>query len=67
MPVRPEYPTSIRLTASDKRRLRKHAGRWQLSLAGLIQMVLLQWLEKNDPPAADKVETVEDRFREAQE
>jgi hypothetical protein len=46
-----EYPTSIRLTTGDKKRLRKHAARWQLSLAGLIQMVLLQWLEVQDKPS----------------
>ena len=48
---RPEYPTSIRLTSSDKRRLRKHAERWKLSLAGLIQMVLMQWLEDQEKKA----------------
>ena len=52
MRARLEYPTSIRLTANDKRRLRKHAERWQLSLAGLIQMVLMQWLEVQDTKAA---------------
>jgi hypothetical protein len=56
-----EYPTSIRLTTADKRKLRKHASRWQLSLAGLIQMVLRQWLEKQEPPKAvePKIEEIQ--------
>jgi hypothetical protein len=41
----PEYPTSIRLSVPDKKRLRKLASKWQLSLAGLIQMIIKQWLE----------------------
>jgi hypothetical protein len=45
-----EYPTSIRLTTVDKRKLRKYADKWQLSLASLIQMILRQWLEKQGPP-----------------
>jgi len=36
---------------ADKRRLRKHAERWKLSLAGLIQMVLMQWLEDQEKKA----------------
>jgi hypothetical protein len=55
--ARPEHPTSIRLTAADKRRLRKHADKYKHSLAGLIQMILLQWLEqqekKNDEGRGD--------------
>lgn len=54
-----EYPTSIRLTTGDKKRLRKHAARWQLSLAGLIQMVLLQWLEKQELPKVVESKTEE--------
>lgn len=56
-----EYPTSIRLTTGDKKRLRKYAARWQLSLAGLIQMVLLQWLEVQDkpPPAVEPDKSTE--------
>lgn len=42
---RREYPTSIRLTERDKKRLRKFADRERYSLAGLIQMILKQWLE----------------------
>ncbi len=45
---RPEYPTSIRLTVIDKRRLRKQADKYKHSLAGLIQMILMQWLEKQE-------------------
>ena len=45
---RPEYPTSIRLTVIDKRRLRKQADKYKHSLAGLIQMILLQWLETQE-------------------
>lgn len=45
---RPEYPTSIRLTSANKRRLRKHADKYKHSLAGLIQMILIQWLEKQE-------------------
>jgi hypothetical protein len=45
---RPEYPTSIRLTLIDKRRLRKQADKCNRSLAGLIQMILMQWLEKQE-------------------
>ena len=54
--ARPEYPTSIRLTVVDKRRLRKQAEKSKRSLAGLIQMILLQWLSyqegKVDPAFA---------------
>jgi hypothetical protein len=46
--ARPEHPTSIRLTSADKRRLRKHADKYKHSLAGLIQMILMQWLEKQE-------------------
>ena len=46
--ARPEYPTSIRLTVIDKRRLRKQAEKSKHSLAGLIQMILLQWLEQQE-------------------
>jgi hypothetical protein len=42
---RREYPTSIRLTERDKKRLRKFADRERYSLTGLIQMILKQWLE----------------------
>lgn len=59
-----EYPTSIRLTTADKRKLRKHASRWQLSLAGLIQMVLRQWLEKQEAPKLDPAFAVEDGAKE---
>jgi hypothetical protein len=56
--ARPEYPTSIRLTAADKKRLRKHADKYNHSLAGLIQMILMQWLEqqekKNDEGRGDE-------------
>ena len=45
---RPEYPTSIRLTVIDKRRLRKQADKYKHSLAGLIQMILMQWLERQE-------------------
>ena len=45
---RPEYPTSIRLTLIDKRRLRKQAKKYDHSLAGLIQMILMQWLEQQE-------------------
>jgi hypothetical protein len=55
---RPEYPTSIRLTVIDKRRLRKQADKYKHSLAGLIQMILMQWLEqqekKNDEGRGDE-------------
>lgn len=50
--ARPEYPTSIRLTLVDKRRLRKQAEKSKRSLAGLIQMILIQWLEQQENPAA---------------
>jgi hypothetical protein len=53
----PEYPTSIRLTYPDKRRLRKLAAKWQLSLAGLIQMILKQWLEAQESKEVKKNET----------
>ena len=46
--ARPEYPTSIRLTLIDKRRLRKQAEKSKRSLAGLIQTILMQWLEKQE-------------------
>jgi hypothetical protein len=46
--ARPEYPTSIRLASADKRRLRKHADKFKHSLAGLIQMILMQWLETQE-------------------
>jgi len=49
--ARPEHPTSIRLTSADKRRLRKHADKYKHSLAGLIQMILMQWLEKQEASA----------------
>lgn len=49
--ARPEYPTSIRLTSVDKRRLRKHANKYKHSLAGLIQMILLQWLTAQEQAA----------------
>jgi len=52
----PEYPTSIRLSVPDKKRLRKLASKWQLSLAGLIQMVLKQWLEAQDKSALTRQE-----------
>jgi hypothetical protein len=56
--ARPEHPTSIRLTAADKRRLRKQAEKYKHSLAGLIQMILMQWLEqqekKNDEGRCDE-------------
>ncbi len=46
--ARPEYPTSIRLTLPDKRRLRKYANASKRSLAGLIQMILLDWLREQE-------------------
>ena len=46
--ARPEHPTSIRLTSVAKRRLRKHADKFKHSLAGLIQMILMQWLERQE-------------------
>lgn len=49
---RPEYPTSIRLTVVDKRRLRKWAASYNHSLAGLIQMILLHWLTAQEQAAA---------------
>ena len=45
---RPEYPTSIRLSTAHKRALRKHAAAYHHSLAGLIQMILIQWLEAKE-------------------
>jgi hypothetical protein len=48
----PEYPTSIRLSVPDKKRLRKLASKWQLSLAGLIQMIIKQWLEVQEEKKA---------------
>jgi predicted transcriptional regulator len=50
--ARPEHPTSIRLTSADKRRLRKHADKYKHSLAGLIQMILMQWLEQQEKQQA---------------
>jgi predicted DNA-binding protein len=52
----PEYPTSIRLSVPDKKRLRKLASKWQLSLAGLIQMIIKQWLESQDKLASTRQE-----------
>ena len=51
--ARPEYPTSIRLTVIDKRRLRKQAEKSKRSLAGLIQMILLDWLNKEENPLVE--------------
>jgi hypothetical protein len=70
---RPEYPTSIRLTSADKRRLRKHADKFKHSLAGLIQMILMQWLEAQEkrqlvgPPEAAKEEASEHKAQPVDE
>jgi len=54
----PEYPTSIRLSVPDKKRLRKLASKWQLSLAGLIQMIIKQWLEVQEKKNEGVVQAV---------
>jgi hypothetical protein len=59
--ARPEYPTSIRLTVIDKRRLRKQADKYKHSLAGLIQMILMQWLEKQETKNEDGADSNDDK------
>ncbi len=40
-----QYPTSIRLSATDKRRIQRFAKVEKRSTAGLIQAILSQWLD----------------------
>jgi hypothetical protein len=59
--ARPEYPTSIRLTVIDKRRLRKYAEKSKRSLAGLIQMILLEWLKEQEKTVENSLNNNDDQ------
>jgi hypothetical protein len=59
--ARPEYPTSIRLTLVDKRRLLKQAEKSKRSLAGLIQMILLEWLKEQEKTVENSADNNDDQ------
>lgn len=48
-PPRP-HPTSIRISALNKRRLEKHADKRDTLPTTLIQWIINDWLDKQDMP-----------------